>query len=125
MLKEKLGLCPYEVICDEQEFILMPEIQDDIEKLKKENKESIETKSPEESMKIKISEESIEIKSPKRDENTTDWFDKNKFEKILAIAGSNKFNHKNKIGNFMYNDVNNLIDNINNNTISEILAKKI
>ena len=72
MLKEKLGLCPYEVICDEQEFILMPEIQDDIEKLKKENKESIETKSPEESMKIKISEESIEIKSPKRDENTTD-----------------------------------------------------
>ena len=26
MLKEKLGLCPYEVICDEKEFILMPEI---------------------------------------------------------------------------------------------------
>ena len=25
MLKEKLGLCPYEVICDEQEFILMSE----------------------------------------------------------------------------------------------------
>ena len=34
MLKEKLGLCLYEVICDEQEFIL-PEIQDDIEELKK------------------------------------------------------------------------------------------
>ena len=42
MLKEKLGLCPYGVICDEQEFVL-PEIQDNIE-----NKESI---------KIKISEE--------------------------------------------------------------------
>ena len=26
MLKEKLGLCPYEVTCDEKEFILMPEI---------------------------------------------------------------------------------------------------
>ena len=34
MLKEKLGLCLYEVICDEQELIL-PEIQDDIEELKK------------------------------------------------------------------------------------------
>ena len=26
MLKEKLVLCPYEVICNEEEFILMPEI---------------------------------------------------------------------------------------------------
>ena len=36
MLKEKLGLCSYEVICDEQEFILMPEIQDGIKEFKKE-----------------------------------------------------------------------------------------
>ena len=41
-LKEKLGLCLYEEICDEKEFILMSEksfIQNDIEneKLKKEN----------------------------------------------------------------------------------------
>ena len=46
MIKEKLGLCPYEVICDEQEFIL-PEIQGDIEELKKENKESIKIKNSE------------------------------------------------------------------------------
>ena len=46
MLKEKHGVCPYEVICDEWEFILS-EIQDDIEELKKENKESIKIKSPE------------------------------------------------------------------------------
>ena len=46
MLKEKHGVCPYEVICDEWEFILS-EIQDDIEELKKENKESIKVKSPE------------------------------------------------------------------------------
>ena len=83
-LKEKFGLCPYGVIYDKQEFIL-PEIQDDIEELKKENIESIKIKISEES-----SEESIEIKSPKKDENTTDWFDKNKFKKILAIVNSNK-----------------------------------
>ena len=41
-LKEKLGLCLYEDICDEKEFILMPEesfIQHDVEnkQLKEEN----------------------------------------------------------------------------------------
>ena len=118
MLKEKHGLCPYGVICDEQEFIL-PEIQYDIEELKKENKESMKIKISEES-----TEESIEIKSPKEDENATDWFDKNKFKKILAV-NSNKFNHKNKIGKLKYSDIVNLINNINNNTISETLAKKV
>ena len=66
----------------------------------------------------------MKIKSPKKDENTTDWYDKNQFKKILAIVDSNKFNHKNKIGKFQYNDINHLINNIKNNTISEILAKK-
>ena len=37
MLKEELGLCPYGVICDKQEFVL-PKIQDNIEKLKKKMK---------------------------------------------------------------------------------------
>ena len=119
MIKEKLGLCLYEVICDEQEFILMPEIQDDIEKLKKENQEPKKIKNSEES-----TEKAIEIKSPKEDENTTNWFDKNKFEKILAIINSNKFNHKNKIGKFKYNDIKNLVDNINKNTISETLTRE-
>ena len=86
MLKEKLGLCPYEVICNEEDFILMPEIQDDIKELKKENKEPKEIKISEEPKEIKTSKESTEepmkIKSPKEDENTTDWFDKNKFKKI-------------------------------------------
>ena len=119
MLKEKLGLCPYGVICDEEEFILMPKIQDDIEQLKKEN---------EESMKIKISaeptEESMKIKISEEDESTTDWFDKNKFKKILAIVDSNKFNHKNKIGEFKCFDIKDLVNNINKNTISKILARK-
>ena len=105
MLKEKLGLCPYEVICDEKEFILMPERQHDVGQLKKENKESMKIKSPEElvekAIEIKSPEENektIEIKSLEEDENTADWYDKNKFKKILAIVNSNKFNHKNKIG---------------------------
>ena len=127
MLKEKLGLCPYEVICDEKEFILMPEIQDDIEELKKENKEPMKIKSSEEStkkaIKIKSPEESIEIKSPKKDENTTNWYDKNKFKKITAVVISNKFNHKTKIKKFKYTDIRDLVDNINKNTIGETDAK--
>ena len=69
----------------------------------------------------------MEIKSLKEDINTTDqpnWFDKNKFKEMLAITDSNKFNYKNKIGEFKYIDVKDLVNNIRNNTISEIHAKK-
>ena len=59
----------------------------------------------------------------KRDKNPN-WLDKNKFEKILAIIDSNKFNYKNKIGEFKYIDIKDLVNNIRNNTISEIDAKK-
>ena len=44
---------------------------------------------------------------------------------MLAIIDSNKFNYRNKIGKFMYIDIRDLVDNIRNNTISEIDAKKI
>ena len=64
-----------------------------------------------------IKEEPKEIKSP-------NWIDKNKFEKILAIIDSNKFNYKNKIGEFKYIDIKDLVNNIRNNTISEISAKE-
>ena len=97
----------------------MPETQHDVEQLKKENEESMKIKSSQESnkepmeiksseesnkepMEIKSSEEStkelIEIKSLEEDENTTDWFDRNKFKKVLVIIESNKLNHKNKMG---------------------------
>ena len=70
---------------EEKEFILMPEIQDDIEEFKKEKGESMKIKISEEStkktIKIKSPKESIEIKSPKKDENTTNWYDKNKLKK--------------------------------------------
>ena len=65
----------------------------------------------------KLIEEPKEIKSP-------NWIGKNKFEKILAIIDSNEFNYKNKIGEFKYIDIKDLVNNIKNNTISEIDAKK-
>ena len=43
---------------------------------------------------------------------------------MLAIIDSNKFNYKNKIGEFKYIDIKDLVNNIRNNTISEISAKK-
>ena len=49
---------------------------------------------------------------------------KNKFKEILAIIDSNKFNYKNKIGEFKYTDIKDLVNNIKNNTISEINAEK-
>ena len=62
----------------------------------------------------------IEIKSLEEDKNTTDsypnWF--------LAIIGSNKFNYRHKIGEFKYIKIKDLVNNIKNNTISEISAKK-
>ena len=52
------------------------------------------------------------------------WFDKNKFKEILAITDSNKFDYKNKIGEFMYTEIEDLINKSRDNTISEIDAKK-
>ena len=64
-----------------------------------------------------IKEEPKEIKSP-------NWIDKNKFKKILAIIDSNEFNYKNKIGEFKYTDIKDLVNNVKNNIISTINAKK-
>ena len=47
-----------------------------------------------------------------------------KLEKILATIDSNKFSHKNKIGEFQYIDIKDLTNNIENNTISGIDVKK-
>ena len=40
------------------------------------------------------------------------------------IIDSNKFGHKNKIGEFKYIDIKDLVNNIKDNTISKIDAKK-
>ena len=137
-LKEKLGLCLYEVICDEQEFISTSEeifkeekifTQHDVENQEsKEENEQLRKNNAAKDTKIKELIKTLqEIKSPKEDINTTyypNWFDKNKFKKMLAIIDSNKFNYKNKIGEFKYIDIKDLVNNIRNNTISEIHAKK-
>ena len=47
-----------------------------------------------------------------------------KFKKKLAIIDSNTFGHRNEIGEFKYIDIKDLVDNIRNNTITEISAKK-
>ena len=65
-----------------------------------------------------IKEELKEIKS-------LNWFDKNKFKEILAVIDSNEYNCKKKIGKFKYIGIKNLVNNIKNNTISEIDVKKI
>ena len=54
----------------------------------------------------------------------TDWFDRNKFKEILAIIDSNKFNYRNKIGEFKYIGIRDLVNNIRNTTVSKIDAKK-
>ena len=43
---------------------------------------------------------------------------------MLAIVDNNKFNYKNKISEFKYIDIKDLVNNVRNNTISEIPAKK-
>ena len=98
------------------------------EKLRKEN-EQLRKNNIVKDVNIKeLIEELKEIKSSGEGKNTTDsypnWFNKNKFRKILAIIDSNKFNHKNKIGEFKYIGIKDLVNNIKNNTISEISVKK-
>ena len=93
MLKEKLGICPYEEnynkkTIDELLDQFLDESEEEFfEELNKEfGKESIKELSKEsnkESNKESSDEELIEIINPKKDEDTTDWYDKNKFKKIL------------------------------------------
>ena len=50
--------------------------------------------------------------------------DESKFKEILTIIDINKFGHKNKIGEFKYINIKDLLSNIRNNTIIEIDAEK-
>ena len=72
MLKEKLGFCPYEVICDEQDFILMSKIQDTDKELIEESDEELFEESDEE-----LFEESDE----ESDEELIEELDKELIEK--------------------------------------------
>ena len=108
------------------------QLKEENKKLRKENEnEKLETRNEKREMtneneqflknniikNANIKEEPKEIKSP-------NWIHKNKFY-ISAIINSNKFNYKNKIGKFKYDNMKDLVNNIRNITISEISAKKI
>ena len=91
------------------------------ESTKKSNKESVNKSNKDSIERPEKSEEEF-IEDLKKifslnNKSTTNWYDKNKFNKILTTIDSNNFNHENKIGN-------NLINNIKNNTISEADTKK-
>ena len=100
-LKEKLGLCLYEVICDEQELTSTSEeifkekkifaqhdvenkqLKDEIEQLRKENEQLRKINIVKDAIIKESMKKPMEIKSPKEDKNTTyypNWFDRNKFK---------------------------------------------
>ena len=112
-----LGICPYEENYYEEEII---KIQNDIEKTYEEPTEVIGKVSNEKSTK-KLTTDLIEESDEYLDESTTDWYDKNKFKKILTAIDSKGFNHKSKIDKLRFN---NLVNDIKNITISEALAKQ-
>ena len=97
------------------------------EKLSKKENEKLRKEVKNAEIKESI-EKSKEIKHLEEDTNAIDyylnWFDKNKFKNVLAIIGSNKFNYRHKIGEFRCIEIKDLVNNIKNNTINEISAKK-
>ena len=119
MLKEKLGICLYEENYYEEKI----KMQDDIEESEEELIEKYTVELSEESDED-TDEELIEIISPKKDENTTDWYDKNKLKKILATIDRNNFNHKNKISKIKFNDINSLINNIKIIQLVKLMLKR-
>ena len=149
MFKEKLGICLYEENYYEEEII---QIQDEeptkeiskvsnkksTKKLIEESENESNKKSDNESIEESDNESTEEVDKESEEEfiedlkerfslnnkSTTNCYDKNKFDKILTTIDNNNFNHKNKIGKFKFNDINNLINNIKNNTISEADTKK-
>ena len=116
-------------------MMLKRRLKEENEKLREENEnEKLETKNEKREMTneneqflknniVKDANIKEPIEEPK-DIKSPNWFDKNKFKNILAIIDSNKFNYKNKIDEFKYINIKDLVNNIRNNTISKISAKK-
>ena len=57
-------------------------------------------------------------------DNYPNWFYKSKFKFFLAIIDSNKFNYKNKMGEFKYIGIKDFVNNIRNNTLLKYMLKK-
>ena len=140
MLKEKLGICLYEENYYTEEII---QIQDNTEvpsikeiskvsnkvSTKKLTKDTynkpieviVLTNEPDNKSINELDNSSInkEVNS-----NLTSWYDTDKFNKILATTDNNNFNHKNKIGKLKLNEINDFINSIKSNTISEADTEK-
>ena len=84
-------------IANEKEIIKI-NIEESFNKLLDESYDELIKELNKESNKETSDEELIEIINPKKDEDSTDWYDKNKFKKILTTIDRIKFNHKNKVG---------------------------
>ena len=107
-------------------------IQYDVEneKLRKENEnenEKLETRNKKvetRNEKVEMTNENNIIKGEPKEIKSLHWFDKNKFKEIVAIIDSKEFTYRHKIDEFKYDNIKDLVNNIRNNTISEIDAKK-
>ena len=154
MLKEKLGICLYEENYYTEEIIQIQdntEVPSIKEISKVSNKKStkkmttkltkeVDNKSIEVIDKVlinkpdnksfnepdnkSINESDNKLINETVNSNTTSWYDTSKFNEILATIDNNNFNHKNKIGKLKFNDINDLINSIKGNTISEADTKK-
>ena len=83
MVKEKLGICPYEENYNKKTIDeLLDEFLDETkEEFFEEFDKEFGKESNKESNKESSDEELMEIIDPKKDKDTTDWYDKNKFKK--------------------------------------------
>ena len=149
LIKEKHGICLYEEnyyieeIIQIQDNTKVPSIEviDKIsnnvstKKSKEADKKSIEiidkvlinesgNKSINKPDNKSINESTNELTNEKVNSNITSWYDTDKFNKKRATIDNNNFNHKNKIAKLKFNDINNLINSIKSNTISEADTKK-
>ena len=71
-----------------------------------------------------INESTNKLTNEKVNSNITSWYDTDKFNKILGTIDNNNFNYKNKTGKLKFNEINDLINSIKGNTISEADTKK-
>ena len=146
LIKEKLGICLYEENYYTEEIIQiqdnteLPSIKEISKVLNIKSTIKVTTKLTKEAdnKSIKVIDKVLinkpdnkslnepENKSINKtvNSNTTSWHDTDKFDEILTTIDNNRFNHKNKIRGFKFNDINDLINNIKNNTIGEADTKK-
>ena len=87
-----------------------------IQQLKEENKKLNKNENKNENENDNENENENDNKKPK-EIKSHNCLDKNKFKEILTIIDSNKFGHKNKIGDFKYIDIKGLVNNIKDNII--------